>query len=127
MNYPEGAEQDPRCPWLKDAEQEPIEVHVCATEVLHKSFKIETSGYSATPDLFGGYDLDYSNCSFVNDFKDCGEYTLEDLLKKLPKYLDIVFKNAERLGLKEEEKKEVKVLSQACEGWEQDEFEVVLE
>ena len=115
-NYPIGAEQDARAPWNQDSSFEVEEVDVWASNTLSKNdqLEIEKGKYDSSnlkKEWFYQKKSAKQALEMANHFaKEIYIATPEDFIDKLHLY------RAEA----------VRVFN-ACEGWEEDEFEVTLE
>ena len=115
-NYPIGAEQDARAPWNQDSSSATEEVSVWASNTLSKNdiLEIEKSKYDSSNLLKEWNQQKYSAKEALDlaaEFeKEIYATGVKDVAEKFPYFRD----------------KAIKVFN-ACEGWVEDEFEVILE
>lgn len=132
--YPPGAEYDPNAPYNQDPyEKEPRDVDILISTTLSKSTTISTEDYEveAWEDAerdedgylvrSGGTDYQYTA---LEDNYTTEEYTI-------PELLDILYDEANRKlkeeNLSTEDKVKWTTVLNSCEGWNEDELEVMEE
>lgn len=135
-NYPPGAEFDPNAPY-NQYEPDSVNVDVCISTTLSKSTTISTSDYEVEEwedcetDVdgscikTGGTVYDFSHSDLNNAYKDT-EFTIPQLLDILKKY---IIEDLENNGASSYTRRKQRLLCilKSCEGWKEDELEVIEE
>jgi 5'(3')-deoxyribonucleotidase len=125
-DYPEGADIS-SAPWnQEDPDTELIEVTISQT--FSKQLDIEVDDYETVKDADEDgvyYWNDYSGCN-LKDYVEEQHKTITDILKEIPE----LYKQLRTLDVNDKKefdlfKHNLLILSVACEGWSEDEMEVV--
>lgn len=152
-NYPPGAANDPNAPYNQPADPDPVDVDVCASYSLSKSFNISVANY--IPEAWedwdtgdegevihtGGIDPNFEDTNFEEEFdNDSTVYGIPDLLDELVTLIEEKIATSERKlelmkpeqGTLEERKifreiQKYKLILSSAKDWAVDEFCVTLE
>ena len=126
-DYPEGSDNS-FAPWNQE-EQDSELIEVTVSQTFSKQLEIEVDDYERVKDFDedGIYFWnDYSECD-LKDYVDEQHKTISDILKEIPE----LYKQLRTLDVNDKKefdlfKHNLLILSVACEGWTEDETEVVL-
>ena len=126
-DYPEGSDNS-FAPWNQE-EQDSELIEVTVSQTFSKQLDIEVDDYERVKDSDedGIYFWnDYSECD-LKDYVDEQHKTISDILKEIPE----LYKQLRTLDVNDKKeldlfKHNLLILSVACEGWTEDETEVVL-
>ena len=118
-NYPEGAQYDSKAPY-NQRENKPLKVDVCASNTLHKSTSLEVKDYNIENE-----DNCFKDCDLNRAWED-QDFTVKETLIAAKKFAQSVANIANREGWGTLESAAKKIFAM-CDGWEEDEFEIVLE
>ena len=126
-DYPEGADIS-SAPWNQE-EQDSELIEVTVSQTFSKQLDIEVDDYERVKDS------DEDGIYFWNDYSECDlkgyvdeqHKTISDILKEIPE----LYKQLRTLDVNDKKefdlfKHSLLILSVACEGWTEDETEVVL-
>lgn len=126
-DYPEGSDNS-LAPWNQEEQDSEI-IEVTISQTFSKQLEIEVDDYQTVKDS------DENGAYFWNDYSGCNlkEYveeqhkTISDILKEIPE----LYKQLRTLDVNDKKefdlfKHNLLILSVACEGWTEDETEVVL-
>lgn len=122
--YPPGAEFDPRAPWNDPGPPEKRAFEVCISQTLSKNTTVTTNDYSVEVDCDedGYYEsIDTSETNWKNAYKEERMTPLE-LIEELKGFIErtlpdpVVFPR---------EYKKAKYLISECEGWVEDDLEIM--
>jgi 5'(3')-deoxyribonucleotidase len=125
-NYPEGADNG-LAPWNQEEQDSEI-IEVTISQTFSKQLDIEVDDYETVKDADedGVYFWnDYSGCNF-KEYVEEQHKTITDILKEVPE----LYKQLRTLDVNDKKefdlfKHNLLILSVACEGWTEDEMEVV--
>lgn len=125
-NYPEGADNS-LAPWNQE-EQDSELIEVTISQTFSKQLDIEVDDYETVKDADEDgiyYWNDYSGCNF-KEYVEEQHKTITDILKEVPE----LYKQLRTLDVNDKKefdlfKHNLLILSVACEGWTEDEMEVV--
>lgn len=126
-DYPEGSDNS-FAPWNQE-EQDSELIEVTVSQTFSKHLDIEVDDYERVKDFdeIGVYFWDdYSECD-LKGYVDEQHKTISDILKEIPE----LYKQLRTLDVNDKKefdlfKHNLLILSVACEGWTEDETEVVL-
>lgn len=125
-NYPEGSDNS-LAPWNQEKQDSEL-IEVTISQTFSKQLDIEVDDYKKIKDSDedGIYFWnDYSGCNF-KEYVEEQHKTITDILKEVPE----LYKQLRTLDVNDKKefdlfKHNLLVLSVACEGWNEDEMEVV--
>lgn len=125
-NYPPGAANDPNAPY-NQVEVPERDFDVLISQTLSKSTSVETNDYipvSEREEDFNNSYCDTSDTDWKKVYSDYGRYTALELIEEFKKLLQENLPN-----LKEDPKKyrKYKNLIEECEGWVEDDIEIMEE
>lgn len=121
--YPPGAEFDPNAPY-NEVELPEEEFDVCISSSLSKSTTVTTNDYSVDSwdEEDGNASFDTSDTNWEQAYNNDGHYTPLELIQKFKEVLSELVKDTD---IKPRKKKEYEHLISECEGWSEDELEVI--
>lgn len=121
--YPPGAEFDPNAPYNEVGLPEE-EFDVCISSSLSKSTTVTTNDYSVDSwdEEDGNASFDTSDTNWEQAYNNDGHYTPLELIQKFKEVLSELVKDTD---IKPRKKKEYEHLISECEGWSEDELEVI--
>lgn len=125
-NYPEGSDNS-LAPWNQEKQDSEL-IEVTISQTFSKQLDIEVDDYATVKDADedGIYFWnDYSGCNF-KEYVEEQHKTITDILKEVPE----LYKQLRTLDVNDKKefdlfKHNLLILSVACEGWTEDEMEVV--
>lgn len=125
-NYPEGSDNS-LAPWNQEKQDSEL-IEVTISQTFSKQLDIEVDDYEKIKDSDedGIYFWnDYSGCNF-KEYVEEQHKTITDILKEVPE----LYKQLRTLDVNDKKefdlfKHNLLILSVACEGWNEDEMEVV--
>lgn len=124
--YPSGAEFDSNAPWNKQELPEQ-DIDITCSNTLSKSVSVHTDNYKIDGyDEFGYPCLDLSECNLNEVYEANNHYTAKqalDLAAEFAKRIYTTLDNKDHSGLISAA---VEVFN-ACEGWNEDELEIVVD
>lgn len=122
--YPPGAEFDPRAPWNEPGPPDERTFDVCVSQSLSRSTQVTTSDYSieVDGDEDGRFDtIDTSETDWRAAYKEERMTPLE-LIGEFKSFIEKLLPDP---VTHPKEYKRAKYLIKECEGWVEDDFEVV--
>jgi 5'(3')-deoxyribonucleotidase len=125
-DYPEGADIS-SAPWNQGSPDTEL-IEVTISQTFSKQLEIEVDDYEKVKDYDEDgvyYWNDYSGCN-LKDYVEEQHKTITDILKEIPE----LYKQLRTLDVNDKKefdlfKHNLLILSVACEGWSEDEMEVV--
>lgn len=118
--YPPGAEFDPRAPW-NEQEVPKRQFDVCVSQTLSKNTKVLTDDYDLEPTEEGCTDITTSNTNWERVYE--GEHLTP--LQLIGEFKDFLTKHLPDPIIDVKGFRRFKHLIDECEGWTEDETEVV--
>ena len=125
-NYPPGAANDPNAPY-NQVEVPERDFDVLISQTLSKSTTVTTSDYipvSEREEDFCNYYSDTSNTNWKEAYNESGNYTPLELIEEFKKFLE---KHRPDPIIDMKEYKRYTFLIKECEGWVEDDIEVMEE
>lgn len=119
--YPPGAEFDPSAPYNQEELPEK-DFSVTISQTLSKSVTVTTDDYWPEYDEEDGHTyINTSNTDWKKAYEDC-DFKIQDLLEELKEY---ILKDISNYSSMSGKGVYLKRLLEACDGWVEDDYEVV--